>query len=628
MSTTQLKDPEYIKPLKKIIDTIGREQVIPERRVKFVDDRILPHELEKIASKLKLSDDEKLQLQILNDPVLWASTHLSNPENSSEFIDLRFYQTDFLETPSRYKVLRLGRQIGKTIVMGVDILWRAYTHPGYKVVIVAPFMAQVGGIMTKMKAMIGGVSPLKDHVKKLRENPPEIVFDNGSTIKGFVAGESVAGQSANMLCWDESDYISDYDKSRIEPVVNNFPDHIIIQASTPTGKRDAYYRTCVEQNAYVEFHYSSHASPMWSDDMDQQYREKNSRASYIHEIMAEFGSPESGVFKGTDIEACINFSKFYKTIDKHGKEIPRSYTYSEFYQHTSKIEKKPTFLIGVDWNAANNGTQIVVLAVMDKIYVANVVSIAGHEFTQTKAVEIIAELNDQYDPLAIYVDVGYGGMQIETLHLYGKANPSTKLHKKVIGIDFASKIEIPNKVTGESTKKRMKQFMIDRFQRLLENHEMVIPEQEDLTGGLAEEMRNFTIERYGVDGSPIYGKDSPDHKLFACALAVLAYAVLIDKVDRYDYLTELGKVTNDVFGNVRAKTLSSGVCKRSNIPTSAQSINDEYIPAKTMAGMLNNPNIKWGGITNYQNYNNDHPKAKPSQRNIGFNVSRNGRSRF
>ena len=354
---------------------------------------------------------------------------------------------------------------------------------------------------------------------------------------------------------------------------------------------------------------------------------------------ANFGSPESGVFRGIDINACIENSKIIEDINQKGKAYKRSYTYKEFtelnYRKDKKANEQPIYIIGVDWNGADNGTQIVVLSYMNnKLYVSNIVSISGHEFTQTKAVEEVARLNDIYNPLTIYVDVGFGGMQIEALHIYGKKYPDTLLHKRVVGIDFTKKIEIPDPMTNEISKKRLKQFMIDRFQRMTENHRLVIPSQENANGGLAEEMRNFQIERYSIDGSPIYSKKTADHKIMATALGILAYYQLIEKIDRFDYVTGTGKVSSNISKRIRANTFGSGFTNRRKFET-PDDVSSKNRPTKTLES-LTGFKVEYSGIVKLSSHkinDKDEYKMNPSKysKMSGKSMqprSRGSRSRF
>jgi len=522
-----------------------------------------------------------------------------------------------------------------SVTIAIDLLWRAINNDNFKLVVVCPFVPQVRNIFEKIKMLTSGVSPIGSMIVKNTENPPIIKFSNGSTIKGFVANDSVTGQSANVLIYDESDYISDYVKDRTNPITLNFPDHVIIHSSTPSGRRDSFYRTCTKDNYYVEFHYPSMVSPSWNEITENQYKESTTNSEFEHEYMAEFGDPNAGVFRSLDLDNAIEKSRVKTKIAEDGKIVGVSYTYDEFYDDIiditheidadisplgeKKKKGKPTFIIGVDWNGATNGTQIVVLCVvLDIIYVANIISIHSEEFTQTKALEAIIDLNLKYDPLAIYVDVGYGGQQIELLHLYGKNNPLSGIKKKVVGVDFTKKIEIPDPITAEITKKRLKQFMIDRLQRLLESGQFVIPETEDDNErGLAFEMRNFEIERYSDDGSPIYSKKSADHKIAATGLAVLAYSQLIEKVDRFNLTSGTSRISKTFSALYKRDICRFGGPSRTKLDSLVR--DDKYPTPKRTIASVAKLDIPFKGIIRSESINEkDDDDNKVSSSNNEF----------
>ena len=122
MSTERLEDPSYVKPDKKVIDERGKVFNVPERRVKQRDNRLLQEEIDDLYERGAITAEEKIRLEVINSPSKWASVYLADPENNSQFANVRFYQEDILETPSRFKIYRLGRQCltGDTLIHMAD----------------------------------------------------------------------------------------------------------------------------------------------------------------------------------------------------------------------------------------------------------------------------------------------------------------------------------------------------------------------------------------------------------------------------------------------------------------------------------------------------------------------------
>ncbi len=567
------------------------------------------------------------------DNIIQDRSKIFEPSRVTGITKIKPTKTYNIEVEEWHTYIANGIVTNNSVVLSTDILWRAITNQQYKIIIVTPMLEQVKTIFNRIRSLMAGKSPVGKMLVRDKDNPPYLEFSNGSCIKGFVAGDGPRGQSANALYYDESDYIADEIKENIHPVVFNFPNHVIVEASTPTGKRSEFYRKCVDDNEYVEFYWPSHASPSWTDETDVIYKATHSAQAYVHEVLAEFGSPESGVFRGTDIDFALEQSRIITEHDATGKEYRRSYTPAEIKRllvdNFADKPNRPKVIFGVDWNGAENGVQIVIIGCADKIYIMDVVTIGGSEFTQTRAVEMIVSLNTVYNPDWIYVDTGYGGMQIETLHLYGKRNPETRLEKKVVGIDFGSSLEIPNKVTGEVTKKLMKPLMMDRYQRLLEEHKIVIPDIENKQNGLAEQMRNFEIDRYASDGTPIYSHSSPDHKVMAATLALFAFSQKVELIDTFQYIPGMGVVSKNLSERIHISAVQTGSFVRRRLDE-LDSPTSDYMPAKTIASVAG-VNIPYGGILPRDGRVTDPlpptKSKKESFDNDGYGIRR-GRSRL
>ncbi|MHA2066050.1 MAG: hypothetical protein ACXABY_16890, partial [Candidatus Thorarchaeota archaeon] len=208
-------------------------------------------------------------------------------------------------------------------------------------------------------------------------------------------------------------------------------------------------------------------------------------------------------------------------------------------------------VIGVDWNGQAIGAHIAVSEVVGtgdgevKYIFLEKCIIKGGDFTQHDAVQKIIELNSKYDPDFIYVDHGYGEMQIEMLHKYGKDNPRSGLHKKVKAYAMQSQIEILDPKTKAKIKKSAKPFMVNVAVMQLEQHRLILPISEDTTvfsdtidntdsegnQGLVQQMRNFQIIRYSSNGLPTYSQGD-DHTLTAWMLSMVGFMLEFSDLTR------------------------------------------------------------------------------------------------
>jgi replicative DNA helicase len=467
------------------------------------------------------TEEEYTDFLVAADPITWAY-HMFGWK-------ARWYQEEVCSCTALRKVVRAGRRCGKTMCVSVLALWKLATLPDQTILIIAPFEVQVQKIFDEIHKFISQNSALSAAVKRSTKNPSRLEFNNGSKALGFSSGnnnaagsDKIRGQDANYIIIDEADYINQVDMEAIMAILASHPDCGIWASSTPTGFHEKFYQLCMSKDlGFKEFWFISAESPNWTEEVDQFYKQSYSASAYQHEFLAEFGIQESGVFRNDLVDRAL--SQY---------DMPRDRTPG------SRI------VIGADWNGQSIGTHIVVVEVVGnrqsgvKYIPLEKRVIKGGDFTQHEAVEAIVELNQIYQPDYIYVDAGYGEVQVEMLHRYGKSNPKTKLHKKVKPYAMQKNIEIIDPVTGIKIKKNAKPFMVNIAVMQLEEDRVVLPLSEDTAivaetvendeanteQGLVQQMRNFSIERVSSNGLPTYSQGN-DHTLTAWMLALTGFVL-------------------------------------------------------------------------------------------------------
>lgn len=87
------------------------------------------------------------------------------------------------------------------------------------------------------------------------------------------------------------------DYGTVSAIANERADIGITLSSTPTGRRDIFYRACTDRSfGYTAYHIPSQRSPLWTEDMEIRARAEFTQQEYEHEVLAEFGTEEMGVF--------------------------------------------------------------------------------------------------------------------------------------------------------------------------------------------------------------------------------------------------------------------------------------------------------------------------------------------
>lgn len=364
-----------------------------------------------------LSTDFRPELVL--DPVKWAAEvldwHCLDPDkdiwarkNPEEYIQQmadhpdraskyhRPYQATMLRCNAQYKVFRIGRQSGKTETLVISMLFHMFTNANYKIVLITPFQSQIDLIFKRVEDLIYSNPTLANSIKRSVKAPQyTLELHNGSQIKGFTAGTksgngaaSVRGQSANMLVFDEADYLDRADLDAAMAIITNYPDATVWMSSTPTGRREKFYEICHDRE-WKEFHFPSHVNPNWSERLDRLFKKNLTAIGYKHEILAEFGEQEEGVFQAGYVDAAM-----------------QDYTYVSRIPSTGWL-----YSIGVDWNSPKIGTTIYVTGfnpATNKFMIVEQAIIQRAGWTQTAACERLIELNRKWRPFAIYVDQGYG----------------------------------------------------------------------------------------------------------------------------------------------------------------------------------------------------------------------------
>lgn len=200
-----------------------------------------------------------------------------------------------------------------TEVMVVDSLYHALTHQNFRVLIVTPYENQVRLAFTRLNELINASPLIKARITSSTKNPYKIDFDNNSGIWGFTTGAStgsgaasIRGQRADLIVMDEVDYMSEADFDSVMMIAGERSDIKIVMSSTPTGKRSKFYQACTDPNMHFTEHYHpSMHNPNWNSEMEAEFRATLSDQGYVHEVEAEFGTQDTGVFDKVKLDKAM-----------------------------------------------------------------------------------------------------------------------------------------------------------------------------------------------------------------------------------------------------------------------------------------------------------------------------------
>ena len=149
-------------------------------------------------------------------------------------------------------------------------------------------------------------------------------------------------------------------------------------------------------------------------------------------------------------------------------------------------------------------------------------------------------------PKHIYVDRGFGEVQVELLHKYGVENPISGLKQKVKGVSFAETIELRDPYTKLPVKKEIKPYMVDNLRQYLEKEILAIPQSDD---ELYMQLISYVVVRTTQTGRPVFeaGGSAQDHAHDAMILALLAITENYNELHKARYTTKTTTFSNTFF---------------------------------------------------------------------------------
>lgn len=417
-----------------------------------------------------------------------------------------------------------------TETMVVEMLYQVFNNKNFRVLMAAPYENQIRNMFTRLNELIAESPLLQTEVVASTKNPYKIELANGSMILGFTTGDdasSIRGQRADWIYIDEIDFMSEYCFEVVAAVAIERPEIGITVSSTPVGKRSHFYKMCTDKKmGYSEhFHPSTH-NPSWDSKMEAELRAQLTAEGYVHEVLAEFGTQEKGVFNKDALDRAGQFINYaYNELDffqqskceKKEAEFPEMHLYSKSNKAPSNVFRT----MGVDWDKYGANSSLLILDFnpqVNKFQVIKRVEVPRSEYSYDNAVKKIVELNEIYNPSFIYCDAGSGEYQIERLHIIGEENPRTGLKSKVKRWQFSNKIDIMDPITKEMDKKPLKPFMVNQLQIAFERDRLLLSPWDDV---LKKQLVDYEVEKITDAGVPKYTSEN-EHFVDALGLAYLA----------------------------------------------------------------------------------------------------------
>lgn len=493
---------------------------------------------------IKTSVDAQKVKAVLDDPVKWAQIFVRIYDSKKRDYTpwcARWYQAEMLQDKSIKKVYRCGRRTGKTETMILEALHKVTTNKHFRILFVTPYENQVRLIFMRIKEILADSPLLKAMVKSATSNPYKIEFQDGCSILGFTTGSasgsggaSIRGQRADWIFLDECDYMQESDFDAVLTIAGERDDIGITISSTPTGRRGKFYQACTDPalNFHEHYHPSMH-NPNWSAKMEAEFKALLSDQGYVHEIEANFGTQDTGVFNKNKVDEATKVRYYtYSKLDCYQQDYADYRRKEEginveelFYSLDQPAPFNPLRTVGVDFDKYGASSSILILDFVPELgrfMVLNRIEVPRSEYQYDVAVNMIIEVNEIYNPSWIYLDAGSGEYQIERLHIYGDEHPESGLKHKVVRRHFKQSLEILDPITQEIDKKPLKQFMVNQLQIAFERDYMILSPFDEV---LHKQLIDYeVIKRSSSTNDPIFTNIN-EHFVDALGLAYLAFVL-------------------------------------------------------------------------------------------------------
>jgi hypothetical protein len=462
--------------------------------------------------------------------------------NKNQFLCIDCHNISF----SSIKILlRGGRQIGKTDCIAIICLYLALTCPIYEPIIdfnnpdkisfrkrgaaIIVASAYEKMVITVWNRVLDLIHRSPKYSKAFEEgiiehklNPRYLKFpiigSKAPTID-FTGpgenGEAPRSKTYDYKFYDESDRMPDSFWIAEKSTSINTQSAITVLSSTPVGWKKHFYLAATSPEwGYKEYHFPSHVNPRFTKEIDDEHKQQLPESQYIHEILADWGETEGGVFSIQYLSRCLKNYDEYSKIEMNEEVV--EFIKKQFGDFRIFLNSKITprnrecnYIMGCDFGYSQDPSEFLIFEVRNNIKRL----ICRINFTNVKydtQCEILAKLEEIFNFDFIAVDKGNGGLVLTQVLKSDELKWSKyNFDKKLYAIDFGGKLEIPlDKVSIMH-----KEFMTNVILKWIEDEEIIFP-AISIDPDIEFQFRNQTYH-LSPNGTVVYSKGN-DHIIDAC----------------------------------------------------------------------------------------------------------------
>ncbi|MDX3099696.1 terminase large subunit domain-containing protein [Nonomuraea angiospora] len=263
------------------------------------------------------------------------------------------HQLAVARSAARYRVICAGRQVGKSRLLAVLSLHKAFTTAGALVLIVSAGEVAAQRLLEDVAALAQGAPLLKGSV--LDETKSQVTLSNGSIIMSVPASQrQIRGWAVDLLIVDEAAFIDPDIWRAAEPAIIARPGSRILLCSTPWGARDHFFRTLWQRGMdrpdemTAAWHWPSNTSPLVDRKLLEEIRARETDTYFRREYLAEWTDESGAYFTDREIDQAVADFELL-TPERAAQLSQRAYSVAA----------------GVDWGMARDAQAVALVAPLE-----------------------------------------------------------------------------------------------------------------------------------------------------------------------------------------------------------------------------------------------------------------------
>ncbi|KAA1426465.1 terminase large subunit domain-containing protein [Nocardioides antri] len=230
------------------------------------------------------------------------------------------HQLEVVASPARYRVICAGRQVGKSRLLAILALHRAFAQAGAVVLLVSAGDTAAKRLLEDVATLALGSPMLAGSV--IDESSKAVTLSNGSVIRAVPASAAqIRGWAVDLLIVDEAAFIDQEIWRAAEPAIIARPGSRVVLSSSPWGSPDHFFRALwtrgtAEPTVHLAaWHWPSITSPLVDEALLEEIRAREAPAYFEREFEAKWTDSAGAYFTTAELEAATARDGEHELVD-------------------------------------------------------------------------------------------------------------------------------------------------------------------------------------------------------------------------------------------------------------------------------------------------------------------------